>query len=153
MFGDEPPLGAFLNQPYTYTVTFAPLDAAGTLDEGNTEGEDAAGDPTPEALPSEEPVTPPDTNEGAPAEATDGTTETESPESGSVATDEDATGENGDGGTEGEIAAAQLVESLPFAVAANGALTVEVPVRPRWLAPDHARQRRCCSGRHARRRR
>lgn len=111
-------------------MTFAPLEITGATGEETTEDENAAGDATAEVPASEEVVTPAETDESdTPAAATREASPPDSDDTGTGVADQ-----SDDAPDEEEIAALQLVESLPFAVTADGALTVTLPVHPLWLA-------------------
>ena len=132
-FAGEPPLRAFLNQPYTYTVTFVRLETTEAPDERGAEG--TVGDMRAETSTADEVAAPPEKDESVPREVSaDESTALDLGDSGRGVTAERAAGEGGEEATGGEITAPQLVESPPVVVTADGVLTVALSVRPSWLA-------------------
>jgi len=134
-FDVEPPTVAYLNQTYTYTVTFAPVEATETSD-SEMDAPSAEETVTPpveeESAAQEEPTAEPDaevteaaTPEATPAEGAEEAVASES--TGDETPTEEAPAEEA-------LAVQDIIESLPFVIAAQGALTVETTLRPTWLA-------------------
>jgi hypothetical protein len=132
MFASEPPTVAHLFQTYIYTVTFAlaeePGDADATPVAEELDEAPVAAKETLEERPTIEPIEEPDAK-ASPASKTEAETE----EAISLADDDEVEAAT-EVAEEDELPAPPEIESLPFAIAAQGALTVEAPVLPTWLA-------------------
>lgn len=123
---------AHLFQSYIYTVTFAlaeePADIDATPIVEEIDEAPSAATETPEEQPTTEPTEEPDAGALPTAETEAMTKETTSP------ADDEEVETVVEIAEEDELLAVPEIESLPFAIAAQGALTVEAPVLPTWLA-------------------
>lgn len=123
---------AHLFQTYVYTVAFAlaeePADVDATPIVEEVDEAPSTATETPEEQPTLELTEEPNAEALPTSEAEAETEEAISP------ADDEAVETAAEVVEEGELPAPPEIESLPFAIAAQGALTVEAPVLPTWLA-------------------
>ncbi len=128
-----PPTSAYLFQSFTYTVTFAPVQPP-AADNGDSDlateetavEEPTAAPPAEEAAPDAEPTPEPSAEIGADLGAATEETNADAQLDLDALTDVDT--------STSDEPAATLIESQPFVLVAEGALTVEAPILPAWLA-------------------
>ena len=125
-FASAPPAEAYLNQSYVYTVTFAPV---ATEEDAMETPEKAT--PTATTSADEATATPEVTLE--PDATVESTATPENPVAEVNGAGEESENQESDADATATPAPEATLESLPFALAAEGALTVEVLVRPTWM--------------------
>lgn len=130
-FASTPPAVAYLNQSFVYTITFAPVASVEEMDAAV----DATATATPTATPTdtEATVAPEEALAEEPAPESTATPESATETATETTTAEETTSLESDVDITATPTPEEEATSLPFAVTADGALTVEVPVRPVWL--------------------